>query len=1219
MSTDLLEQEQNPAQQDWDTKVHGSMRHADTSPGDQNITAASEAERAVPSATSARMAGPSATADLSGSSKRDKSMLFTKKITPFLVLVAIFIFSLGGLLAINVPGIVLVQIKEAVMGDLFDSVSSAELRTTHIFRAKLKNHTALKGCSSSVSFRCSYKAISEKQMKKLRTAGFTTVPEKPVKGVSGYRIDSLSYLDKSGKLQTISSRDFVTKYNNDLEFKRRINQAYNPRWKMVRDSLGQKVMKKFKVSLQRTIGGSKKAMAAEKKAFVEKGITQGSQEDLNRPRAALVAEEADDAAKKQALDSEAEAKRTLSSLRSKSSGFRGAIGSATRGVNLFTGFQGSACMVIKTAEVTGTMARVLKYAQLMRLFVLMANVADSITYGEATPEAVSFMGDFVTDVDLQEKTIAENSFGSSGNLINDLKNEAGNKDPQLVDNPHYGKSPTDAAGLKASLYGDVRNLDMRESQFMTGAGFNGTLRGITEELRSSSGGTLNRETCAFYENPVVQTGGLLLSLASIVGTGGSAAAAAGVKAVGQAAVFSFAMGYLNGLISDMLNGTISDDSMRGVDVGNALFSGGAAFFGSLASSRGVTPISTNAEVRNMQALKHESQQRHAQLARYEARSEPFNIYNQYSFLGSIAWSLNPTTVQSLSRAGLALRTPQLVFSSLGTLLSPKVQAATISDPSRYNKCEDPAFVGGGVIKSEDTGEFTTSGGVNLQTADIMCNIRYSNDPMHLNVDPSRIADWMIDAGQVDHITGEAITDREKMASILATPRDQSGAITDIADPRDGIAVPNVPLPEGGTNDDALNSTKRSQLSPSDSTNITKLAVSDVLRPDDATLADMGIPLDTPSDKLVTYTPGYQVARLAASEEDIIKNNTENGKNEAYLPPPIGSDSTIVNSDSYQPVKDVRTYAHWLRFCRYGDEDGRTVQIGDGDGLEEPSFARTLLGGIPLAGDGQDTYISDGRECIKSNTCSPGQDPNGADGRKNPNAWNGEDAMRNRCRPPVYDIYSIYHIDKSINDGMEEEENAPASDSGSSGGLADGDARDLARQLADHEHLTWQNGQTTPNLLREFADKGKAVNSCGQEFTIDKLLLQVTLKQLERYTIVANNIGFGGDRSMCDSGMHPAGKAIDINQISVREGDGRGKKTGPTITFGSSEEVDVITQFAIEWMDAANTVDKKAGRSGQIACGGYNLLNKRKPTWEGADGNLHFSDSCNHLHIDVGQR
>lgn len=1214
MSTDLLEKERNPGQQDWDTKLQRPTSAADTSGNDRNITAASQAERDIPSANSAAINGPAATANLSGASKRDKSMLFTKKITPFMVLVAIFALCLGGLLAINVPGIVLVQIKEAVMGDLFDSVSSAELRTTHIFRAKLKNHTALKGCASAVSFRCNYKAISTKQMKKLRTAGFTTVPEKPHKGVSGYRIDSLSYLDRSGKIQTISSRDFTTKYNNDPEFKQRVNQAYNPRWKMVRDSLGQKVMKKFKVSLQRTIGGSQKAMNAEKKAFVEKGVTRGSPEDLNRPRSALVAEEADDLTKKQALDSEAEAKRTLSSLRSKSSGFRGAIGSATRGANLFTGFQGSACMVIKTAEVTGTMARVLKYAQLMRLFVLMANVADSITYGEATPEAVSFMGNFVTDVDLQEKTISEDSFGTSGNLIDDLKNQAGDKEPTLVDNPHYGKSPTDAAGLKASLYGDVRNLDMRESQFMAGAGFNGTLRGVTEELRNNSGGTLNKETCAFYENPVVQTGGLLLSLASMVGSGGSAAAVAGVKAVGQAAVFSFAMGYLNGLISDMLNGTISDDSMQGVDVGNALFSGGAAFFGSLASSRGVTPVSTNTEVRNMQALHHESQQRNAQLARYEARSEPFNIYNQHSFLGSIVWSLDPTTIQSLSRTGLALRTPQLIFGSLSTLLSPKAQAATISDPSRFNKCEDPALVGGGVIKNRDS-TFETSAGVNLQTADIMCNIRYSNDPMDLNVDPSRVADWMIDAGQVDLVTGEAVTEQAKMASILTIARDESANNTDVADPRDGAPVLNVPLPEGGANDDALDNTKRGQLPTSNIPSITDLPIADVMRPDDETLADMGIPLNTPSDKLVTYTPGYQVARLAANEQDIIKNNTENGKNPNYLPPPIGTDKDLATESKYQPVKDVRTYAHWLRFCRYGDEDGRTMQIGDGDGLEEPSFTRTLLGGLP---GGPEQYTSDGRECLKSNTCAPGQDPNGAAGSEDVAAWDGEKAMRNRCRPPVYDIYSIYHIDKSINDGMEEEENAPESES-SGGSLADGDARDLARQLADHENLTWQNGNTTPNLLREFADKGTATNVCGEEFTVDKLLLQVMLKQLERYTIIANNIGFSGDRSGCDNGMHPAGKAIDINHITVREGDGSGKKTGPTITFGSSEEVDVITQFAIEWIDAANAVDKKAGRSGQIACGGYNLLNKRKPTWEGADGNLHFSDACNHLHIDVGQR
>lgn len=1225
MANDLLEKEQNPSQRNWNETLNRDEKSAGQSnfddiannfykntadPSQENRNIAAAAEKNLSSGSQSAKGKREATSNTAPKSRRDKALTFVKKITPFTALLGIFLVGLAGILIINIPALVLVQIKEGAMEDLFDSLPVAELRTLHVFRAKVKKPTTAKICVKGAA-RCTTKTFSQKQLNKLRKAGFKTTPADPKKIGSGrYKVDSIDYTDKSGKTRRISPRDMNRQYRINPEFRSRMNKAYNPKWNMLRDSRAGKVLNRFNVKLNRIIGGSKKAMSVKSREFVRNGIgNESTTTRLNQGRGRPNLP--DDASRQNYVNETTKARKELSRLSSKSQGLKGMLKGGARAGNIFTGFQAQTCAVIKSIEVAGTAARIIKYAELLRLAILIYNIADSIPYGEATYESVDFAGKFVTSVDLSDKVIAEDSFGDGDNIVSAIMNRKPDESPKMVDNPDKGKSPTESVGQKASLYGSVGNLSMRDSQFVMGAGFQGTLKSITDWLRKNSKGALEKDNCDFYENKLVQTGGLILSLFAGAGVGSA------IKAGGQMALFMFITSYINGVISDLLSGESASVNLVGVDAGNALFAGGGAFFGAMAGSRGLTPVSTSREVRNMQSMRNESLQQQAKVARYEARSEPFNIYNQYSFLGSIVWSLDPALVQSLSRTGVVLRTPGIIFGSLASLLSPKTRAA-VSEEARYGKCQDPTFVGGGIRNagSNESPNIVENDGVGLNKADLMCNIRYNIDPMHSNADPERVIDWMVDSGQAASQTGEAINDKATMEGLLEAERND--AKVDKASPRDGAPIQegDVKLPSNEMNEqqieDFLDNTKGQDLPTSynSSESIIHQSITDVLRPDDDTLADLGIPLNTPSDKLVTYTPGYQAAKLAASEEDLIKNNQTNSRNAKFLPPPIGPYANTVKEEGYDPVKDVRTYAHWLRFCRYGDDEGRQVQIGDGDELDgKVGFTKLVFSGIATH-----EYISDGRECLKSNTCSPDQDPNGASWSQDPGNWGGEEAMRKRCRPPQYDIYSVYFMDRSVEEGLDQDDNEEDSD------LADGDTRELARKLADHEHMSWQNGQVTPNLLREFADTGKAVNFCGQEFAPDKLMLQVMLKQLDTYTIVGNNIGFKGDRFLdCDDGMHPKGKAIDINQISAREGPNKGKSTGATITFGSSEEVSLITEFAIDWIDAAGKEDKRAGRSGQIGCGGYNLLNKRKPEWEGADGNLHFDDDCNHLHIDVGQR
>lgn len=1009
MADDLLDKEQNPGQTGWE-----NTRDRKSTPGttadnvaapSSNIDAASAAEKNPASARS--QTSTSSQASSSESNKKGLGpQLLSKKVTPFYALVGLFLLSFGALLVMQMPGLVGIMAVNSIMNNLYDSLNSAEIRAGHKFSAKMSNKP-LKGCEKLKSVRCNYKTHSKAQLDKLKKAGFEVSPKHQKPGINGRtRVQSLSYIDANGAKQTVTAKEFNKMYKKDPHFRSMVNTAYNPRWAMLRDSAAQKIHAKLKINFERVLGGSKNQMKNEMNNIIKNGDSGGR---VARTTAGPVDADQPEATPAQ----QQEASDAKSELNSKTSGMKNLVGTGLRSANIVTGTHASVCMLLGVVNTVSTMSRLHTYAQSIQLYTLMANIAHSQVYGEATPEAVSFMGDFLTSRDMNEKAFSEESVTDNGkSLVETLSSK---DDQQIVDssqltpNPHYGKSPMDSAGMIAATTGTPPSLDMRESQYSLGGGIAGSMQEVVKAIRDKVPFT-DKKACAIWENPVVQFGGLAISAAAIIASGGTVAAAQAARAAGTIGLVYFATKYVTARLSDIMSGAQYNADLQSVDAGNALYSGGAAFYSTMASGRGLNPISTESGVTNLMAMQQETLASYERVARYEAKSEPLNAYNQYSFLGSIVWSMKPASLQSLSRTALAIQTPSIIFGGLKSLISPTASASVLSDPARFQQCQDPAYVGG---------TFSDSSNINLPTADFMCHIRYGNDPIHLNADPTRVIDFMSDSGQIDPISGEAYTDAAGMQKAIETPRSSNAeevGFTEGAAPAPYTITPQ----EGGINPQGLGAFN-------DTTSLASLSVSDILRPTDETLADMGIPLTTPSDKLITYTPGYSAVKLSSTAADIAKNKELTGNDINYLPPPVskpfgkitpGENYTPTSDDlkDYDPVKDVRTYAHWLRFCRYGDEEGRTVQLGDADGLETEGVAEKLLAGLTI-----DEYASDGRECLESNTCKPGDDPNGTNWSSRSSARETGDAMKNRCRPPVYDIYSIHHIDQSIENGMDEEE------------------------------------------------------------------------------------------------------------------------------------------------------------------------------------------------------
>ncbi len=185
---------------------------------------------------------------------------------------------------------------------------------------------------------------------------------------------------------------------------------------------------------------------------------------------------------------------------------------------------------------------------------------------------------------------------------------------------------------------------------------------------------------------------------------------------------------------------------KGVAASDALFAGTGEILGDMAMSRGMTPANI-ATMPLYLAQRQQVEKDYDDVARYNGGKNPFDIYNKYSFMGSIVGNLSPVYTQ---KAPL-FSTIANVFSLAGTglqKLNPKASAFYYTQPvitpidpanplsaaehatslaqyiTRLN-CPDPEYLAIGI------------------TADTACNVRYQMGKVELAMQPEAVLDYML--------------------------------------------------------------------------------------------------------------------------------------------------------------------------------------------------------------------------------------------------------------------------------------------------------------------------------------------------------------------------------------------------------------------------------------------------------------------------------------------
>lgn len=720
----------NPSQQDYDAKFNdivnaNNLRDLEGGKGETSDEPSSkgEATTATDNQDDVRdkekaAAGwsssvtPSARNNNDPRYRREDMIAAIRKKGPLGLILAVFLGGGGIFSFLMAPGLGIVQFKEIMVQDLNDQLTATTLRSEALLRAKLKGlQPRASICTSAVKIRCQMTTMSSKQVAKFKDAGFEMETKTVRKfGIKRQQMVTMSYTLKEGplagtKMEIKDPHDLSRLTREHLEIRSATLTAYNPKFAGFSDFVAKKVFSKLRTdktqkvrgnteeerqqSIQDAVAGVDVDIADPPKVYQTEEVTETDEDgnETTRERRYIVEDgervyQDEDADRFNRLEEErtraytsiaADAERS----RTGGSAAKGVIGKIGRGLSI-TGAVDTACTLYNTARALAATAKILRAIQFAQLFVLIANVADRIKAGVAGPGEVATVGAALAAIDTNKTIMDEQSITGSNN---------GQITAKERPNPDYGKNAYDSEGYHASAYNDAEQLSARAALFTVGGGLTGTLTKVMDTIDEVVPGDRKdiRSACKVVQSWWMRTIGLLAGIVSAVGT-------FGVSTVVSASVslaIGFALPYIQAALADTIAGKAVDKNTKGKDMGNGGFSGASVLMSKIGLARGMQP-GHKKQLRDFQLAAQKVEDDYVAVETYEARKTPFDVMNQYSFLGSAVRTVNPILLKSTASVSAALINLPTLLTTAAASAIPNANAASGFNEKRYEQCTTDA-------------------------------------------------------------------------------------------------------------------------------------------------------------------------------------------------------------------------------------------------------------------------------------------------------------------------------------------------------------------------------------------------------------------------------------------------------------------------------------------------------------------------------------------------
>ena len=660
----------------------------------------------------------------------------------------------GALVGTFVPSLAGISFIQNSINDLGDRIPALTISSDGIMRNKLVKSAkseSLRGCTKA-SISCKLKTFSKSELARLERAGIKVNTDgKSWSGRS--KAVSIEFRD-SGPL---TPDQWNTELRTNSAARNAQLRANNMKYRglSVNGPFG-KVMARFNIT--------KKApgLSGDKKSRLNQLLTSTGAADTSKMKLADIVDENGESTGKKALTTDGSTKitmdvaeqngfsvyegdsqikrieETIAKNSSPKTGSLSATKKASLGAASILGVADLTCSIKNMIIGASVAAKITNEMRLVQYAMPLASSIGKIMAGEGTPEDAETVGDFLTQTDTRTQI---ESISASGEGIDVSGNSITTSDSSLVsiNNPNYGKSAMDSALLSMSINGGVAPPSETRAQYTVGMGTSSIFSSIAGGVVSfAKGGPLSEAsdiTCNIIQNPLVRTGGIVLSVVAGIGSLGSIST---VQVVTVAAMIA-GMVILESTIESSLSGNqLAGLSTDTVGRGEALWTGLASIEGATSRATGMQPGDVESlEIYNK--LANDVKDRYASMEKEDAKNNPLDITNQYSFMGSFVRSIASATNYS---SNLLSFIPGSIMASLNNFNPLKTANATTDarfDPERFQQSDDSEYIKLGI------------------DPDVQGNVRYYISPevQKLLKDPDAVSDYMEDNGfvAVDTETG----------------------------------------------------------------------------------------------------------------------------------------------------------------------------------------------------------------------------------------------------------------------------------------------------------------------------------------------------------------------------------------------------------------------------------------------------------------------------------
>lgn len=664
-------------------------------------------------------------------------------------LMLLAVFGIGGGTGL-ISSSILINLKEVFHNDRADGT-----RTNIFFSRAVTSHMIKPGgvpCTG-IKIKCRAGSMNEKQIAKFEKAGYKvegkvvdadgkvteekyTSPDKKVTAdgkepakpadISGKKVLVEKVTFPDGKVVTTGG-GFIGYTKNKITARASFLKVFNPRSAFfLNDRFNGILEKTFHFSKSDTIKGKTKAEID--KNFNEK-VGGNTKEEVKSGKV------------------QTRQQKTIEETQKKTSGSLGKVGNiagiAVSGV----------CTAYNSARFATATLKLIRLYQLVSFALPWLQAADQIKDGgKIEPEVVDNLASRLTTSE-SNKTLTENM------TWNGQPYKAGQK------NPKYGLTATDSEGYKIAAYGDRANLADFAKTWLIGGEKGSAAYESSDMLHSistmnnvfsvSAGNAIIRTSCKILANPVLATasiGAIVADCLSVFAGNAQGAQGCGTAIgwVAAGAAANFAISYFASQMlkqgMEVAKNFITGSDLDGVDAGDAIAAGAGAMLGTTATASGLRPSTSVAETQNYITRTDDLNNQYIAAEIYNARDTPFDMTNQYSFLGSIVKQI-PVSASSNKSIFNQLATLLGVIPNSFNLVTSGDAYALYSQPAfdqteRYD-CNDKDLEAIGVIGDKFCSIATIMPNYELDKAESAANG---------NTD---LVDKVIDYMSTDHPYGEA--------------------------------------------------------------------------------------------------------------------------------------------------------------------------------------------------------------------------------------------------------------------------------------------------------------------------------------------------------------------------------------------------------------------------------------------------------------------------------